>query len=67
MSISLCYKSKEGESGFPGDVKATILYNLNDYNELKIKFTAVTNKPTPINMANHVYFNLAGHVCSIYT
>lgn len=54
------YTSPEGEEGYPGTVKATVVYALNDKNELRIDFQAVTDAPTPVNMTNHSYFNLQG-------
>ncbi|XKL63340.1 hypothetical protein PGB90_005704 [Kerria lacca] len=61
-AVTLCYDSQDGESGFPGSVRASVTFTLNSKNELRIKYNAdATNKPTPINMANHAYFNLAGH------
>lgn len=66
-AVTLCYDSQDGESGFPGSVRASVTFTLNSKNELRIKYNAdATNKPTPINMANHAYFNLAGHVNTFF-
>ncbi len=54
------YTSPDGEEGYPGTVKATVVYALNDENELRIDFMAETDAPTPVNMTNHSYFNLQG-------
>ncbi len=56
----LRYLSKDGEEGFPGNVTADVVYTLTDNNELKIEYTATTDKPTVINLTNHAYFNLKG-------
>jgi aldose 1-epimerase len=50
----------DGAEGFPGNVKVTVLYSLSDDNVLKIQYFATTDKPTPINLTNHSYFNLNG-------
>ena len=51
-----------GEGGYPGQVDVTVKYTLTDDHRLTIDFHATTNKTTPINMTNHTYFNLGGHV-----
>ena len=52
--------SKDGDSGFPGNVCARVAYTLTDDNTLNIEYEAVTDSPTVINMTNHSYFNLYG-------
>jgi aldose 1-epimerase len=49
-----------GTEGFPGDLKVTVLYTLTNTNFLKIQYFATTNRPTPINLTHHSYFNLSG-------
>lgn len=53
--------SKDGEQGFPGNVKLTVSYILDDKNNLNCIYTAQTDAATPINLTNHAYFNLAGN------
>lgn len=61
-SLTLKYLSKDGEEGFPGNLNVTVNYTLTNDNELKIEYNAVTDKPTPVNLTNHTYFNLSGDV-----
>src|SRR5579862_2018329 len=58
--VSFSRTSPDGEEGFPGTVKATVLYRLTPKNELVIEMSATTDKPTLVNLANHSYWNLAG-------
>jgi aldose 1-epimerase len=58
-SVKLIYDSKDGEEGYPGNVHAEVVYTITDNNELKIDYTATTDKPTPVNLTNHSYFNLS--------
>ncbi|MDR1440629.1 MAG: galactose mutarotase [Clostridiales bacterium] len=50
-----------GEGGFPGEVAAEVAFTLKDDDSLLIEYTAIPTRDTPINLTNHVYFNLAGH------
>jgi aldose 1-epimerase len=59
-SIYFSYLSKDGEEGYPGNLKVNVSYTLTEKNALIIEFTATTDKPTIINLTNHSYFNLTG-------
>ena len=58
-TLVLTYVSPDGESHFPGTVQV-VAYHLTDDNALDIAYTAVTDRPTVINMTNHSFFNLSG-------
>ncbi|CAK7323034.1 unnamed protein product [Dovyalis caffra] len=60
--IVFAYHSFDGEEGFPGDLHVIVEYKLLGDNKLSIKMKAKSlNKATPVNLANHAYWNLGGH------
>ncbi len=58
--VELTYISPDGEEGYPGNLKVTVIYTLTSNRELKIRYSAETDKLTPINLTHHGYFNLKG-------
>ncbi|MGC1201316.1 MAG: aldose epimerase family protein [Candidatus Acidiferrales bacterium] len=59
--LELSYTSPAGEEGYPGTMKATITYTLPaDTNELRLDYSASTDKDTILNLTNHSYYNLTG-------
>jgi aldose 1-epimerase len=59
-SLTLTYVSAVGEEGYPGQLTAHVTYRLGDDDSLSIEYAATTTAPTPVNLANHAYFNLSG-------
>ena len=59
--MQLTHSSPVGEEGYPGTVEASVTYTLTAENELVVEMSATTDQATPINMAQHAYFNLGGH------
>lgn len=60
-TVYLTHVSPDGYEGYPGTVIITVACKLSDDNAFSMSMRASTSKPTPINLSNHSYFNLAGH------
>ena len=61
-TLSLSYLSKDGEEGYPGNLKVNVLYTFTDNDELEIEYNAETDKATYVNLTQHNYYNLTGDV-----
>ena len=61
VSLTLTHQSPDGYNGFPGNVKFSVKYTLDNENKFTVEYFAETDKPTIVNLTQHSYFNLAGH------
>jgi aldose 1-epimerase len=59
-SVSFSYLSPDGEEGYPGNCRATVVYTLTNAGDLRLDYTVTTDHATPVNVTNHSYFNLGG-------
>ncbi|CAN1572289.1 GalM Galactose mutarotase and related enzymes [Flavobacteriaceae bacterium] len=64
-SITLTYSSSAGEENYPGDLFIELTYTLSKENELIIEYKAKTTEDTIVNLTNHSYFNLDGHLSNV--
>lgn len=64
--INLTYISHDMEEGYPGHVKTRVTFTLDRESQVCIDYEATTDKPTPINLTHHAYFNLGGGALKIY-
>ena len=60
VGVKFSYTSKDGEEGYPGTLQVTATYTLTNANEMRIDYTATTDRPTVLNLTNHCYWNLGG-------
>ncbi|WP_230473641.1 aldose epimerase family protein [Dyella choica] len=58
--VMMEYVSPDGDQGYPGTLTVKATYALSDDNQLKIAYTATTDKPSIVNLSNHTYWNLGG-------
>jgi aldose 1-epimerase len=59
-ALELTLLSPDGDQGFPGNLAVRVVYTLTDAGTWRIEYWAVTDRPTPVSLTNHAYFNLTG-------
>ncbi len=59
VGLTLKLTSDEAHQGFPGTVNCVVTYKFNNKNEWEVDYTATTDKATPVNLTQHIYFNLS--------
>ena len=60
VSLILSHVSQDMEEGYPGNLNTKVTYTLNNNDELKVDYLAITDKKTIVNLTQHTYFNLSG-------
>lgn len=59
-ALTLRYVAPDGQDGYPGNLTITMTFTITDDNALDLKYEAVTDKATPVNLSQHAFFNLKG-------
>lgn len=59
-AVTFSLTDPDGHEGYPGKVEVSVTYTLTADNVLRLDYRGTTEAPTPLNLTNHVYFNLAG-------
>jgi aldose 1-epimerase len=60
QKLELVLYSPDGDMGYPGNLRVKVVYTLTTNNILRVEYSAVCDKRTPINLTQHSYFNLRG-------
>ena len=66
VGVTMKYFSHDLEEGYPGNLTVSLTYTLDEEDQVCIDYRAATDKPTPLNLTNHSYFNLGGGSSPVY-
>jgi len=61
QGVTLDYLSRDGEEGYPGNLRVAVTYTLTPDDRLIVDYLATTDRATPINLSQHSYWNLVGN------
>ncbi len=64
--VTLTYLSHDMEEGYPGNLKISVTFTLDNENRVCLDYKATSDKPTPLNLTHHAYFNLNGGSSPVY-
>ncbi|SHM67144.1 aldose epimerase family protein [Gracilibacillus kekensis] len=64
VGLTLTLESKDLENGYPGNLRMTVTYTLNNDNAFTITYEGVSDQKTVLTSTNHSYFNLSGNLKS---
>jgi len=59
--LVLMHTSPDGDQGYPGALRVTATYTLQEDDALRLDYAATTDRDTIVNLTQHSYFNLRGH------
>ncbi|MDC3425660.1 galactose mutarotase [Aquibacillus sp. 3ASR75-11] len=62
VGVKFSHQSPDGENGYPGNLDISVIYELNNQNQLILTYHGKVDKATPLTMTNHSYFNLSGNI-----
>ena len=65
VGVKLTYSSPHLDEGYPGNLAVTVIYTLDDEDQITFEYAAITDAPTVVNLTNHSYYNLSAGASDI--